>query len=233
MKMFPIAILCAGLGTRLLPITRNLAKSMIEINGKPFIAHQLEILKSNGFTDVCICVGYLGNQIVDFINSKNFGLNIIFAYDGEYLLGTAGSIKKALPLLRDDFFVIYGDSYLELNYESIQQKFIDNKKLALMTIYKNDGKFDKSNVEYKDGKIISYSKENTKGMMHIDYGVSVFNKHALDGFDQEKFDLKEVFLKMLKQNELTSYVAKNRFYEIGSFNGIRELDEYLKNKEKI
>jgi N-acetyl-alpha-D-muramate 1-phosphate uridylyltransferase len=233
MKMFPIAILCAGLGTRLYPITKTLPKSMIEIAGKPFISHQLEILKNNNFTDVCICVGYLGDQIVNFVNSKNFGLNITFAYDGEYLLGTAGSIKKALPLLGDNFFVIYGDSYLELNYESIQQKFIDNKKLALMTIYKNDGKFDKSNVEYKDGKIISYSKENTKGMMHIDYGVSVFNNHAFDGFTEHKFDLKEVFLKMLKEEQLSSYVAKNRFYEIGSFNGIRELNEYLKNKENF
>jgi NDP-sugar pyrophosphorylase family protein len=230
--MFPIAILCAGLGIRLLPITKNVAKSMIEINGKPFISYQLETLKNNGFTDVCVCVGYLGDQIVDFVSGKDFGLKITFAYDGEHLLGTGGSIKKTLPLLGDNFFVIYGDSYLDINYQSIQQKFIDNKKLALMTVYKNDGKFDKSNVEYKDGKILSYSKENTKNMMHIDYGVSIFNQHAFDGFAEEKFDLKEVFLKMLKQKQLASYVAKNRFYEIGSFSGISELNEYLKNKEK-
>jgi NDP-sugar pyrophosphorylase family protein len=129
------------------------------------------------------------------------------------------------------FFVIYGDSYLDIDYKLIQDKFMKNNKLALMTVYKNEGKFDTSNVEYVNDTIRDYANGNNENMTHIDYGVSVFNKRAFDDFNGN-FDLKDVFRSALHKNQLLSYVAKNRFYEIGSLNGIKELSEYLKNKEE-
>jgi N-acetyl-alpha-D-muramate 1-phosphate uridylyltransferase len=232
--MFPIVIICGGLGTRLQLSFPDLPKSLIMINSMPFVHHQLLLLKSKGFEKIYFCLGHLGTVIEEVVgNGKANGLNIKYSYDGEQLLGTGGCIKNALPIIEEDnFFTIYGDSYLDINYYLIQHEFIKNNKLALMTVYKNNNEFDKSNVEYNNGKILDYNKATTNKMQHIDYGVSIFNRKAFDKFTG-KFDLQDVFRSMLQKNQLLSYVAKNRFYEIGSLNGIKELSEYLKNKEKI
>ena len=135
---FPVAILAGGLATRLRPQTESVPKALIDINGEPFLAHQLRLLRALGIDKVVLCVGYLGEQIVRLVgDGSQFGLQVAYSFDGPALLGTAGAIKQALFLLDESFFVLYGDSYLECDYRAIQTAFERAGKLALMTVYRN------------------------------------------------------------------------------------------------
>jgi MurNAc alpha-1-phosphate uridylyltransferase len=229
-EIFPIAILAGGLATRLRPLTETIPKALVEINGEPFIAHQMRLLKNKGIKRIVMCAAYLGERIQDFVgDGSRFGMQVTYSFDGEKLLGTAGALKRALPLLGDSFFVLYGDSYLPCNYQQIQTAFTENNKLALMTIFRNEGRWDTSNVEYKEGNILTYDKQNRTDQMHyIDYGLGVFNQNAFANVSlKEPTDLAHLYQTLLKQKQLTAYEVKERFYEAGSFKGLEEMGEYL------
>lgn len=229
--MNTVLILAGGIGSRLYPLTLEKPKSLIKINNKPFIEYQLDYLKNQKIENVVISIGKFGWMIEEHVQTlKNIELNIHFSSEGENLLGTGGAIKNSLSKLTQDFFVIYGDSFLPVNFGTIQRSYNNGNKLALMTIYKNKNSFDRSNVAYKNNKILNYNKNsNDKRMEYIDYGLSIFSKKSFDKYDlNSKFDLSEVFLDMLKINQLNSYVVNDRFYEIGSFKGIKDFENYLK-----
>lgn len=232
-KQLPTLVLLAGgLATRLRPITETVPKSMIEIAGKPFIDHQLRLLKSKGISSILICTGYLSEKISSYVaDGKKFGLNVFYSHDGEELLGTGGSIKKALPLLGEDFLVMYGDSYLDIDLQKIWQFYLSSKKNALMVVIKNKNKWDKSNVEFVRDKITIYDKDRQlPSMEYVDYGVSIFKKKKfleLAG-SNKKFDLSELHKKLVASGDLAGYEVFNRFYEIGSRDGINELEQNLK-----
>ncbi len=229
--MYSVAILAGGLASRLGEITKKLPKSLIEISGKPFIFHQLDILKSQGVKNVVLCVGHLGQMIESTVgDGRNLNLSIKYSYDGDKQLGTGGSIKKALHLLDPNFFVLYGDSLLPINFEKVQQSY-NEKRLGLMTIIKNDNAWDLSNVLYLDGKLIEYNKINPKAnMKYIDYGLSILNKNAFNYFINEQiFDLSDLFALLSSKSELSAFEVNERFYEIGSKKGIQETEDYLNN----
>ena len=225
--MFPVAILAGGLATRLRPLTETIPKALIEINDEPFIVHQLRLLKQRGIERVVLCVGYLGEMIQETVGAGDkFGIEVLYSFDGAKLLGTAGAIKKALPLLGDNFFVMYGDSYLPVNFAEVQQSYLKQRKQGLMTVFYNQGQWDTSNVEYSAGQIIAYDKLHlTKAMHYIDYGLGVFNQEAL-GSDKVT-DLAQLYQSLLQKQQLAAFEVKERFYEIGSFAGIQELEHYL------
>lgn len=228
-----VVILAGGLATRLRPLTETIPKSLIAINDEPFIAHQLRLLRQNNINHVVLCVGYLGNQIKDYIgNGKQFGLEVTYSFDGPLLLGTAGAIKQALPLLSEDFFVLYGDSYLPCSFSSVATTFFQKKKLALMTVFHNQGQWDKSNIEFNEGKIQKYDKKNQTDSMHfIDYGLGIFNKAAFQLLSgNEPYDLATLYQLLLKQEQLAAHEVTERFYEVGSFAGISQLSYYLLQK---
>jgi N-acetyl-alpha-D-muramate 1-phosphate uridylyltransferase len=228
--MYSIAILCGGLATRLHPVTINKPKSLIEINNIPFIEHQLKLLKNSGFEHVVICGGYMGNQIRDFVgNGEQYDLNIEYSFDGSKLLGTGGAIKKALKFLSDNFFVVYGDSYLPVDYAYVQQKYIEKKKLGLMTIYKNKDIVHANNVNYNGKRILQYNKFlPVPNMKYIDFGISILNKKTLDKFNEMCYhDLSDIFQYLIDIGELAGLPIKQRFYEIGSLKGQEELSKYL------
>ncbi len=228
--LFPVVILAGGLATRLRPMTETIPKSLVDINGEPFIAHQLRLLKKNHIHKIILCLGYLGEQVIKYLDeNKNFGLDIQFSFDGDKLLGTAGAIKKTLSRLDDHFFVLYGDSYLPCDYAAVQNTFLQKNKLALMTVFKNQGQWDKSNVEFRDGNIMRYSKDfQTAAMHYIDYGLGIFNKKAFDAIPENTvFDLANLYQHLLNQHELAAHEVSERFYEAGSFSGIDELGYYL------
>jgi len=230
-KLFDVAILAGGLATRLHPLTESLPKSLINIKGEPFISHQLRLLQKKGAQRIVICTGFLHTMLSDFIgNGKKMGLDISYSHDGEKRLGTAGALKKALPLLSDNFFVLYGDSYLPCDYASVQANFMNSQKSALMTVFHNQGQWDKSNVEFQDGEIFVYDKaQQTARMQYIDYGLGVFQKKAFDHIIAEQpYDLALLYQNMLAQKQLAAYEMSERFYEIGSFAGIAELEWHLK-----
>jgi len=225
-----LVLLAGGLATRLQPVSQTIPKSLIDINGQPFIAHQLTLLKEQGITDIVICAGYLGEQIEKFVgNGHGFGLNIKYSYDGEKLLGTAGAIKKAFPLLPETFFVMYGDSYLPIDFEQVSNFFESQKRQALMTIIENNNQWDKSNVIFSDGQITKYDKKDTVSEMRfIDYGLGIMTKKCFNNvIDNEVFDLASIYQSLVKQGELAGHDVKERFYEVGSFTGIEEFKKYI------
>jgi NDP-sugar pyrophosphorylase family protein len=228
--MLPVAILAGGLATRLRPVTQTIPKALIEIAGEPFLAHQLRLLARSGFARVVLCVGYLGEQIREFAgNGASFGLEVEYAFDGPQLLGTAGALRRALPLLGDAFAVVYGDSYLPCDYAGALDTFTASGKLGLMTVYANQGRWDTSNVEFADDRILAYDKANrTPRMRHIDYGLGAFRRAALEPLPPDRpCDLTTLYQDLLRRNQLAAWESPERFYEIGSLEGIRDLTEFL------
>lgn len=219
------------MATRLRPITEKIPKLLVEVAGEPFFSHQLRLLKKNGLTKIVLCVGYLGEMIVDqYGDGSKWGVSIEYAFDGPKLLGTGGALIRALPKLGDAFYVLYGDSYLPIDYRAVGDFFQRSGKLGLMTVYENQGRYDTSNVEFAGGEIKVYDKKNkTPAMRHIDYGLGVFRAAAFDGFARDAVvDLAAVQMKLVAQQQLAGYEMKQRFYEIGSHEGLNELDALLR-----
>ncbi len=234
---YPVAILAGGLATRMRPLTEKIPKHLLEVNGEPFVAHQLRILKANGISRVVICAGFLGEMIEEYVRGQgSFGLDVQFSYDGPSLLGTAGALKRALPLLGSDgFFVMYGDSYLTCDYRAVGRAFAASGKQALMTVFHNENKWETSNVEFCDGKILAYEKKNrTPRMKHVDYGLGVLKPEAFDSVptDQPR-DLASLYSQLLVRGELAAYEVPERFYEIGSFEGLKETSELLAKTSQL
>jgi NDP-sugar pyrophosphorylase family protein len=229
--MLPVAILAGGLATRLRPLTEKIPKALIEINGEPFIAHQLRLLESKGIRRVVLCLGYRGEMVRDLVrDGSRFGLAVDYSFDGPALRGTAGAIHQALPVLEEAFFVLYGDSYLTCDYAAVAQAFHDQAKTGLMTVFQNEGHWDSSNVEFSAGRILAYDKKNpTPRMRSIDYGLGVFHRRAFAGIAPGAVaDLAALYRELLAKDELAAFLVKERFYEIGSVPGIRELSAALK-----
>ena len=227
----PVAVLAGGLATRLRPLTETIPKALIELNGEPFVAHQLRLLSSRGIERVVLCVGYRGDMIWDFVgDGLRFGVHAEILFDGPELLGTAGAIRHALPLLGENFIVLYGDSYLPCDYSAVGDAFLRSGKRGLMTVFRNDGKFDASNVEYRDEHIVRYDKKSTTpAMKHIDYGLGAFRADVFAELrDGTPYDLADVDHRLLSAGDLTAFDVPQRFYEIGSPRGLEETSEYLR-----
>ncbi|MBU4222369.1 MAG: nucleotidyltransferase family protein [Euryarchaeota archaeon] len=234
--MPPVVILAGGLATRLYPETLKIPKSLIEVAGKPFIFHQLALLKRQGVCNVVLCVGKFGEMIQDYVgDGHEWGLKVQYSYDGQTLLGTGGAIKKALPLLPEVFFVLYGDSYLDVDLKPILERFECEGKPALMTVYHNKNKWDKSNILFKNGRVVKYDKKNPMPEMeYLDYGLNILRKSIINEWqDGIPFDLTEVFIKLIEKGEVSAFEVFTRFYEIGSIQGIKETEEYLYTKHQI
>ena len=228
--MLTVAILAGGLATRLLPMTETIPKSLLEVNGEPFAVHQLRLLQANGIRHVVFCVGHLGREVQSVIgNGSARGLQIDYSFDGPALLGTAGAVRNALPKLGEAFFVMYGDSYLPCDYTAVARYFESAGALGMMTVFCNEGKWDTSNVELEAGRILAYSKTNrTSRMRYIDYGLGVFRAEAFRNLPVEKaFDLTELYKDLLHRKQLAAFEVRERFYEIGSPEGLRETGKFL------
>ena len=228
--IFPVTILAGGLARRLQPVTETIPKALVDVNGEPFIAHQLRLLHTNGVDRVIICAGYLGKMIQDCVgDGGRFGLQVEFSFDGPRLLGTGGAIKQALPLLGEGFFVLYGDTYLSCDYRAVQTEFKRSGRLALMTVFRNENRWDRSNVECVNGRILAYDKEKrTPRMQHIDYGLGVFNRSAFEIVPRDQpYDLATLYHSLLMQGQLAAYEVDQRFYEIGTFEGLEETRRHL------
>lgn len=225
-----IAILAGGYGTRLRPLTDKIPKVMIPICGKPFLEHQLNLLRRYGVKDIILCVGYLGEKIKEYLgDGRKFGVNIKYSEEKETLLTTAGAIKNAEDLLKDVFFVTYGDAYLILDYQRIMDHFLKFDKLGLMVVYKNFDRYNRSNVVVEGDLVKVYNKkERFPGMVYIDFGVSVLRKKALSLIPKGKvMDLEQFYQELIRRKELLAFETYQRFYEIGSKRGLEEFKELM------
>jgi NDP-sugar pyrophosphorylase family protein len=228
----PVAILAGGLATRLRPITEKIPKSLVPVAGRPFLAHQLELLYRRGIRRAVLCIGHLGEMIRRDFGGDAFGIKLDYSSDGEKLLGTGGAIRRALPKLGGEFFVLYGDSYLPIQYAPVAEHFHRCGKPGLMTVYRNEGKYDTSNVVFRNGEIAVYDKKaRLPEMRHIDYGLSLFKSPVFDGYAADQaFDLAEVMGRLVREKQLAGYEVFERFYEVGSPAGLPELESLLQSK---
>lgn len=229
----PVGILAGGLATRLRPITEQVPKSLVDVGGRPFIAHQLELLSRHGITDVVLLVGHLGEMLRETMgDGEGCGVHLRYVFDGPGQLGTGGAVRGALEELGDAFFVLYGDSYLECDYEAIERAFLASGKSALMTVYRNDDQFDSSNVQFESGRVVQYDKAHRHPEMHhIDYGLGAFRRTAFANRSAgEAFDLATLYRDLLVRDDLAGYEVPARFYEIGSPSGLEETRAHLQAK---
>jgi N-acetyl-alpha-D-muramate 1-phosphate uridylyltransferase len=230
MSRFPVAVLAGGLATRMGELTLGNPKCLLEVAGRPFVHSQLGQLYKEGVRRVVLCLGHLGEKVVESVGDGSaFGLEVVYSFDGPELRGTAGALRRALPLLGPSFFVLYGDSYLECPYEAIQEAFERAGNLALMTVFRNNGQWDKSNVEFNGGRILAYDKvTQSTAMQYIDYGLGILGARALDSVAESgRFDLATIYQEMLERGELAGFEVTERFYEIGSVAGLEETRRHL------
>jgi len=230
---YPVAILAGGLATRLRPITEKIPKVMVPVAGRPFLAHQLDLLRKEGITRAVLCLGHLGEMVKEkFGDGGRNGVHLDYSFDGPKLLGTGGALRRALPLLGEKFFVLYGDSYLPIPFSPVAECFERSGLPGLMTVYRNEGKYDTSNVVFADGVIQVYDKKQRQPeMRHIDYGLSLFRAEVFARYAADQaFDLADVMRDLVAEKQLAGYEVKKRFYEIGSHKGLEELDKLLSRK---
>ena len=229
----PVAILAGGLATRLGDVGRTTPKSLVDVAGKPFIAHQLDLLSRYGLTNIVLCTGHLGSQIEEVVgDGSRYGVRVRYSPDGSRLLGTGGALRHALPLLEGAFLIIYGDSYLDCDYAAVERAFLASTAPALLTVYRNDDRWDRSNVSCVDGRITRYSKaRQTPDMRHIDYGLAAMRAETLLPYPEgTALDLAGVYEDLVARNALAAFEVTTRFYEIGTPSGLADAREHLAHR---
>jgi len=228
-----MVILCGGLATRLGNLTKAIPKSMIEIEGKPFLEYQIENVKKHSIEDIILCVGHLSEKIKDYFgNGEQFGVNIKYSDDGDKPLGPIGAVKNAEALVEDVFFIMYGDSYLSVDFQKVYSYFMENNKLGLIVVYKNFDKYDKSNLVIEDNMVVGYGKKDrTKDMIYIDYGTSIIRKKALINVPKNTiYSTGEFFSNLIKKEELLAFEADERFYHIGNPDALEEFRNFIRSQ---
>ncbi len=230
-----LALLAGGLATRLRPLTSLMPKSLIEVAGEPFLAHQLRLIRAGGIREVVLCCGFLGEQIEDFAgDGSKFGLSITYSHDGPVPLGTGGALLAALPLLGRRFLVMYGDSWLTEPVEPIWRSFINSQKPALMTVFCNHNRWGTSNVEFRKGAVVRYDKRHPSPTMHhIDYGLDALDASVLANWTVPVFDLGDVWSGLAAYSLLAGFETSDRFYEIGSLPGLRETEAVVAASPRV
>jgi N-acetyl-alpha-D-muramate 1-phosphate uridylyltransferase len=225
-----VCILAGGRGRRLGPRVTDVPKPLLEVGGEPFLFHQLRLLARHGARRVVLCVGYLGERVRDRIGSRRFGLRIEYSFDAPGLDGTLGAIRRAQHLLGDRFLVLYGDTYLRLDYRAAADEWRRSGCLGLMVVLRNDGQWDQSNTVYADGRVIEHHKWSppTSPMKWIDYGLGGLKAKALDRVPASEADLSSLYKRLAELGELCGYEARERFYEIGRPESLAETDAFLR-----
>ena len=230
----PVAILAGGRATRLRPLTETVPKAMVEVAGKPFIEHQLALLRRRGLRRAVLCLGHLGEQVEAHLgDGARFRMALAYSYDGDPLLGTGGALRRAQPLLGEMFFVMYGDAYLDIDYGAMVHALRGRPELALMAVLRNEGRWDKSNVLFRDGRLLRYDKAApTPDMRHIDYGVALLRGAAIERIPEGRAsDLATLYRDLVAEGLMAGHEVERRFYEIGSAAGLAEARAHLAARE--
>ena len=223
----PICILAGGLGSRLGSTVGDTPKPLLEVAGEPFLIHQLRLLARYGARTVVLCVGYLGELIEQRIGAGRFGISIRYSYDGPSLIGTLGAVRQAVPLLGERFMVLYGDTYLRIDYADVARVWRDSGLPAVMTVLRNAGRWDTSNADF-NGRLVRYAKRRPDPSMEwIDYGLGGLVSEALDAVGPETSDLADLYEVLSATDALVGYEATERFYEIGTPEALRETQRFL------
>jgi NDP-sugar pyrophosphorylase family protein len=223
-----VCILAGGLGSRLGERVADTPKPLLQVAGEPFLMHQLRLLSSHGAGEVVLCVGYRGEQIQSRIGERRFGIAIRYSFDAPGLDGTLGAIRRALPLLGERFLVLYGDTYLRIDYGAVARRWAESGLPAVMTVLRNEGRWDTSNVVYRDGMVLRYDKRSpTPEMRWIDYGLGGLTAYSLARVPASQGELAVLYERLAERGELIGFEASERFYEIGTTRALMETEAFL------
>ncbi len=226
-----VCILAGGRGERLGKLVTDVPKPLLELAGEPFLFHQLRLLSQHGAKRIVVCVGYLGERIRERVGSERFGLRIEYSFDAPGLDGTLGAIRRARHLLGERFLVLYGDTYLRLDYRAAAGEWERSGCLGLMVVLRNDGQWDTSNTVYENHRVIAHDKTSrTPAMRWIDYGLGGLMARALDHVPAPDRDLSSLYARLAEKGELYGHEAKQRFYEIGRPESLAETDAFLRRQ---
>ncbi len=229
-------ILAGGLGTRMRPLTDACPKTLLPVCGRPFAYHQLHWLAAQGVTEVVYAIGHQGELIRDYwLREPPPVPSVRYVDEGGHLRGTGGAIRLVLEqgVLEESFLVIYGDSFLPVDFAPIWQAFQSSGQPALMTVLRNEGRWDRSNAIYEDGRVVLYDKTANAAMRYIDYGLSVFRRDLFDTIPDKVFDLSTLFRDLSVRGELAGFEVHQRFYEVGSPDGLADLEQYFEVASKV
>jgi NDP-sugar pyrophosphorylase family protein len=227
----PVCILAGGLGTRLGERVRDTPKPLIEVAGEPFLWHQLRLLAAHGAGRIVLCVGYLGELIERSVGPERFGLEISYSVDGPGLDGTLGAIQRARELLGERFLVLYGDTYLRIDYARAAGAWQRSGLPAMMSVLRNEGRWDTSNACYADGRVLAYDKRSPRPRMGwIDYGLVGLTQTALALTPAGTSDLADLLHRLARAELLYGFEATERFFEIGTPAGLEETDTFLRGQ---
>lgn len=229
----PAAVLAGGRATRLGPVAEKTPKALLPVAGRPFIDHQLMLLHRRGLRQIVLCVGHRGEQVRAHVgDGKAFGLETRYTFDGERLLGTGGALKRAEPLLGEAFWVIYGDSYMDIDYGAVLATFTAGSRLGLMAVIENRNRWDRSNVVYRGGRLLRYDKRvPTPEMTHVDYGVALLRGAALARIPAgEPYDLADLYSALVAEGQMEGFEVGERFYHIGTPGALAETEAYLSGR---
>lgn len=209
-------------------------KALIPVLGRPFAERQMEWLAAQGVTDIVYSIGYRGEMLRAALgDGSRWGVAVRYVDEGTQLRGTAGALRLALDhqVLDPAFFVLYGDTYLSVDLAEVWQAFLARGAPALMTVFRNDGQWDRSNVDFHDGRVARYDKgaSPADGLTFIDYGLSVLARVTIETLVPPGVvtDLGEVFSHLSLEGRLAGFEVTKRFYEIGSEEGLRSLEAHL------
>jgi NDP-sugar pyrophosphorylase family protein len=231
MSTLPVAILAGGLATRLRPITHTIPKALVPVAGEPFLTHQFRLLARHDLRDIVLCIGHLGEQIeAVYGDGSAHGVRLRYSYDGPHLRGTAGALRQALPLLGDAFLVLYGDSYLEIDYGAVVRSFQESRASALMTVMENSRGTEPSNVWFENGRVQAYNKKQPRPeMRYIDYGLSAYRTDCLAHFSGG--DLSDLQGALAERGELAGFEITIPYHEIGSPIGLKALEAHFQQQD--
>lgn len=227
-----VVILAGGLGRRIQGVAGGLPKSLIPVRGRPFIDHQLELLARCELRDILLCIGHLGEQIIAHLDDGHrLGMRVAYSReDPDRLLGTGGALVRALPLLKERFLVLYGDSYLPVDFRAFANAFAESGRPGMMSVYRNQNQWDRSNVRAEAGRVVYYNKQAPDGAADsIDYGLNAFTRETIEAYEQTPLplDLSRILGDLVARQALAAWPAPDRFYEIGKPEGLRDLEERL------
>ncbi|HTR88869.1 MAG TPA: NTP transferase domain-containing protein [Solirubrobacteraceae bacterium] len=224
----PVAILAGGLGTRLGERVDHTPKPLLQVAGEPFLLHQLRLLAAHGAREAVLCVGYLGERIEATIGQERFGIHISYSHDAPGLEGTLGALRRAAPLLGERFLVLYGDTYLRIDYRAVAGAWRASGLPAVMAVLRNEGRWDTSNALLSEGLVTSYDKHAPTPEMHwIDYGLGGLTAQALARAPRGETDLAALYHRLAAERALLAFEATERFYEIGTPAGLAETEAFL------
>ena len=223
-------ILAGGLGTRLRPVTINIPKCMVPINGKPFLLYLLNLLKIHGIENVLLCIGYLGEQIeIYFGDGSKLGLNINYSRENKELLGTGGALKLAEGLMENTFWVINGDTYLDIDYQKIWRIFADSYKKSLIVAYPCDSRERGDLAIDTKFNVTRYEKSNNDNLGYVNAGALILQKEVVSWIETGRHVSleKEIFPLVIQRNAMAAYITPTSFFDIGTFSTWKGFSKYI------